>query len=530
MIQIIESLNLELNEIVRSAFERSCGVGSTQLISYEVFQKRTKLKNGINLFSIFIFLNPEDAWSDTVIHLMKNEISKIIIFGALPNDLSKYLEVNVREISEELKKSAECEPAQTHHFSESEAVINFRQIVDVQFTKLPSRSLCRFDFTNEWNNLGYGAIKTDGSMWAISQQVSLQEKNSLAHIQINNQNISGYVGIWNYEKSSILWFNRSVGPIDSYDWRWIEEFVSNCRSEELPCWPVISEIPHGFDAAVTMRLDCDESVESARSLFETYKEMQVPFSLALHAQVLLDPIHHQLAQEVNQSGGAILSHTLTHAPNWGGSYGAAHTEGKESAQIIEKIIGHKPKYAVSPFHHTPRFARDGLADAGYQGCVGGIISSDPDYLMARAGKPPFTKKDFIGHTQQCMLHGDCIAADDDPLIVFKNAFSQAVQTKTFFGYLDHPFSARYQYGWKNEEQRVNIHKAFIQFMKNSKKKICHINENTALDFLSLKSNTIISEADEKISISNNEVNTSDFQISIEYKNKLIALNKESLIL
>jgi len=530
LIQIIQSINSELNEIVRSAFDRSCGLGSTQFIPYEEFQKRIKQKNWVDLFSIYVFLNPEEAWSGSIMQVMEKELSKIVIFGTLPNDLAKYLEVDLAEISEELKQASQCEPALTYDFSESEAVIDFRQDFDTQFTKLPSRPLCRFDFTNEWNNLGYGTIKTDGSIWAISHQASLQEKNSLANIQINNQYISAYVGIWNKEKSCILWFNRSVGPVDSYDWRLVEEFISNYQSEELPCWPVISEIPYGFDAAVTMRLDCDEDVESARGLFEAYKEIQVPFSLALHAKVLENTTHHQLAIEVNQSGGAILSHTLTHAPNWGGSREAAENEGRESAKIIGEIIGHQPKYAVSPFHHTPRYARDGLADAGYQGCVGGIISSDPDYLMARAGKPPFANSDFIGHSQQCMLHGDCVVRGEDPFIVFKKAFNLAKLSKTFFGFLDHPFSDRYQYGWLGEEQRINCHKEFIQFMKNTSEKIFFSNENVALDFFRLKSKIQILKVDEKLSIHNLSNNSSDLQVTIEYKNKIIAMSQGVLIL
>jgi peptidoglycan/xylan/chitin deacetylase (PgdA/CDA1 family) len=461
---------------------------------------------------------------------MENERSKIIIFGSLPSDLAKYLDVKVAEISLELKKASECEPALTYEFSESKAIINFKPSLGRNFTHLPSRPLCRYDFTNEWNNLGYGVIKTDGSIWSVRQEVVLKVENTMATFQIHGKDISGYIGIWDKESCSLIWFNRSVGPVDSYDWRLVEEFICNYQSEELPCWPVISEIPYGYDAAVTMRLDCDEDVESARGLFEAYKEMQVPFSLALHAKVLENPIHHQLAIEVDKSGGAILSHTLTHAPNWGGSHEAAKNEGRESAKIIGEIIGHKPKYAVSPFHHTPRYARDGLADAGYQGCVGGIISSDPDYLMARAGKPPFAYTDFIGHSQQCMLHGDCLLRGEDPLIVFKNAFNLAIQSKTFFGYLDHPFSDRYQYGWENEAQRINSHKEFIVFMKNTNEKIFFSNEIVALDFLKLKSKIQILGVDEKLLIQNLSGHLLDLQISIEYKNKIIAMSQEELIL
>jgi hypothetical protein len=211
-----------------------------------------------------------------------------------------------------------------------------------------------------------------------------------------------------------------------------------------------------------------------------------------------------------------LSHTLTHTPNWGGSEDAAKHEGNESARIIHETIGVKPRYAVSPFHHTPGYARKGLADSGYQGCVGGIISNDPDFVMARAGRPPQSQQGFIGHTQQCMLHGDCMLEDGDALAIFKRAYEQAKISKTFFGYLDHPFSPRYQYGWYTEEQRINTHLEFIEYIQKSSNKPLFLNQNDALDFLRRKSATAIRELNGQLQVNSSEAENDELKICIQY--------------
>src|SRR5690606_27172436 len=112
-------------------------------------------------------------------------------------------------------------------------------------------------------------------------------------------------------------------------------------------------------------------------------------------------------------------------------------------------------YAVSPFHQSPQYALEALCDVGYSGCIGGIIRNDPEFLLARGGELAGFPVGFIGHSQQCMLHGDCLLEAGDPLAIYKMAFDQALETRSLFGYLDHPFSERYQYGWVDEESRAH---------------------------------------------------------------------------
>ena len=342
--------------------------------------------------------------------------------------------------------------------------------------------------------------------------------------------LSAYSALWDYPRASLLWFNREVGPIDSYEWRLVEIYISKYRFHDLPAWPILLEIPYGYDGAVTMRLDCDEDVESARALCDAYKEWQIPFSLALHATILADPKHHLLPREVIAGGGAILTHSLTHAPNWGGSQAEALREGMESAAIIDRSIDVSPRYAVSPFHQTPSYARLGLAQAGYQGCIGGIIANDPDFLMARGGRPPYSDLGFIGHTQQCMLHGDCLLEEGDPLAIYKRAFDQSFDAKTLFGYLDHPFSERYQYGWESEKDRIKVHHQFIQYIQKRSSCILFLNENDALDFLYKKSHVHIEEKKREIKISSFLSSTTGLTVAVEYGHHTYSLDSSGLIL
>ena len=524
MIRIYSDLQeLDLNEIVQSAFERSCGVGSTNLSSNQNFidclnNSGERTSEDINRFDILVFINPLEEIAPPIIEALKSRTIKVIIFGKLPASLAYFLGATVTPVSADMKAAALCEPAKTYQYSESAGAIVYKRTLraDGGHQTLPLRALTRFDFTNEWNNLGFGAITADDSVWAISQKVDISGQSAIAELKAGDEVLSAYAGLWDFPQASLLWFNRAVGPVDSYEWYLVEQFIAEYRFDDIPAWPVISEIPYGYDSAITMRLDCDEDIESARSLGTAYKEKLIPFSLALHATVLSDVNQHHYPKEVLQTGGAILSHTLTHAPNWGGSEDAAKYEGNESARIIHETIGVKPRYAVSPFHHTPGYARKGLADSGYQGCVGGIISNDPDFVMARAGRPPHSQQGFIGHTQQCMLHGDCMPEDGDALVIFKRAYEQAKISKTFFGYLDHPFSPRYQYGWHTEEQRINAHLEFIEYIQKSSNKSLFLNQNDALDFLQRKSAIAIRELNGQLQVDSSEIENDELKICIQY--------------
>jgi hypothetical protein len=292
----------------------------------------------------------------------------------------------------------------------------------------------------------------------------------------------------------VLWFARPVGPIDGPDWAVIEAFISGHRAGELACRPYLRDIPHGYGSAVTARLDCDEEIASARPLLELYRSRGRPLSLAITTGQPESPANLRLMDDLRLAGGSILSHSVTHAPNWGGSTEAAEREARDSKAWLEsRIEGLTVRHAVSPFHQNPTYVPAALARAGYSGFVGGIIANDPEYLMARAGVPPFSSPDIISHSQGCMLHGDCLLATGDPLRIFKAAFALARDGGQFFGYLDHPFSERYSYGWANEPDRLAAHAAFLDYMDAhpGDGPLLFVNEQTCLDFIKDKASAEI---------------------------------------
>lgn len=512
--------------LVGPALERSCGYGQVHCIS--INEWLSLKKNSEKLISVFV--SPIEEWASEIIDSMLQVGNKTLLLGELPNVLIAHFDAQVEPITELHTLASQCEPALLHSQSNSALNIRYRNIKGLS-SPVSIRSCLRYDFADEWNNLGFGAISANGSIWALSQMLKLPQAHVLGSLMIDDQETGVYAGVWckdSYVAGAALWFNRPVGPIDSQEWRIVEEFISHLGYPECACQPVLAEIPYGYDAAVTMRLDCDEDVESARALWQLYKEMQVPFSLALHAKVLADSRHHVLPRDVIRDGGAILSHTATHAPNWGGSYDSAYREGRISADVIADVTGYRVRYAVSPFHQTPSYARSGLADAGYNGCIGGIIKNDYDFLMARSGVPPFGDRGFIGHTQQCMLHGDCMLADTDPLDVYKKAFELAKASRTFFGYLDHPFSERYQYGWSSEDQRLHMHQKFIEYIKGQGK-ILFINEIEAMDYLHDRALVMIEKVDDKFSYKLPKESKSSYRQSVEYGGKVFVLNNKTVI-
>ena len=65
----------------------------------------------------------------------------------------------------------------------------------------------------------------------------------------------------------------------------------------------------------------------------------------------------------------------------------------------------------------------------------------------------------------------------------------------FFGYLDHPFSARYSYGWPDEASRLGKHAEFLDGMTTdctaAGGPVLFVNEDTCLDFMQEKTATEI---------------------------------------
>ncbi len=363
-----------------------------------------------------------------------------------------------------------------------------------------TRDFLRYDFQQEWNNKGYGRISTDSSSpFSCSQAYFLEGPNVeiLAEVfdRQTGKKLSDYAALIEKDNQSILWFNRPVGPLDGYDWVIVEEFLASYRAGVGGSFPCVSEIPFGYQGAMTMRIDCDEAVASGRRLFELYRKKGMPFSMAIKTQQELGGGDKELITEVLKDHGSVVGHSHTHAPNWGGSAASAQWEITECHKALNalNIDGINYDYVVSPFHQNPPQSVQGLRDAGIKGFVGGIICNDPEYLMARAGAVPGVSG-IISHSQQCMLHGETFHNANNSIQGYKEAFLQAVQTRTFFGYLDHPFSG-YWYGWASEDERLSAHEQFLNYIFEFPK-IWKANLVDAMRFLEMKSTVKITKSGE----------------------------------
>ena len=491
---LFSDASAEAGKYVLAAVQRSVSTTQAQSVS------RSTLRS--TACSVIVAVDVPDEWGTELLEWLRNKPCKLLVFGRMPTALAQHLNYRETEFQPDLGGASRSDSTPSRESRESRAVVRYTSLVKTLGGREWQRPFERFDFTDEWNNLGFGAIRADGSIWAVTQAAQVPPEAELASVQVAGEHQFSYAAVWDTDPAGVLWFNRPVGPCDSFEWRTVENFLSSYRAQSLPCHPVLSELPWGYDAAITSRLDCDEDVESARPLWQTYQRLGVPFTLAVHTQNLSRTEHHGILRELlaDREQGAVLSHTATHAPNWGGSYNTALEEGSQSAALLQGVTGNPVRYAVSPFHQSPPYAMRALADAGYEGCIGGIIRNDPEFLTARGGVLAGIPSGFVGHSQQCMLHGDCMLKEGDPLAVFKQAFDLAYETNTLFGYLDHPFSERYQYGWPDEALRIEAHEQFIAYMKGRARKPLFMNEEVALDFLKFKSLTQVFEEDGVFSV------------------------------
>ena len=173
------------------------------------------------------------------------------------------------------------------------------------------------------------------------------------------------------------------------------------------------------------------------------------------------------------------------------------------------------EYAVSPFHQNPEYAVNALNDVGYKGFIGGIICNDQQYLVSRGGRVSL-HLNIVTHSQQCMLHGDCmLKSANDSLTVFKQCASYAVKSGAAFGFLDHPFSDRYQYGWISEEQRVTTHREWICYLKKLGN-VLFENEVNLLEHIRKKSNSNVWLKNNVVQASS-EDSDSSYSIAYEFK-------------
>ncbi|PZV09184.1 MAG: hypothetical protein DCF32_02965 [Leptolyngbya sp.] len=418
--------------------------------------------------NIIVLINPQDS-ERALLQRLAQRGRKLILLGNLGDKLATDVGLEVSTLRPEAESWGAVQLSADNAFDAAVAsvVYTYNHPLTAQLS-LRHRPLSRYDFTDEWNTLGFGRITVDGGLWSISQQAIATQAQVVAQISnVQGETLTAYAAIADRADSSILWFNRAVGPIDSLEWTMIEAFCSDYRAEELACIPYVLEIPAGYDGAMTMRLDCDQAIATARPLFELYQDLGVPLSLAVVTGLPPEPSDMKLLRDVLSNGGAVISHSNSHPPNWGADYAIALREAKDSRAWLEANLpqAYPVHYAVSPFHQNPPYAVRALSDAGYLGFVGGIIHNNPEYLLARSGLAPLCEAPIISHSQQCMFHGDCYHRYGNSVAPYCESFTHHLRAESIFGYLDHPFSSSYQYGWNSESERLLAHASFLKFVK-----------------------------------------------------------------
>ncbi|NOR54961.1 MAG: hypothetical protein GQ531_02015 [Sulfurovum sp.] len=496
-------------------------ITASNKMAYEIVQKAFTRSHG-NIVShndtnIYCFISPNAEDEETISKLILNQ-TKVLIFGKISENLAEILGLELQ-----VNKMKLADITFDHDNEEDKSAYKIRYDLEhplCKHTSLEERYFYRFDFTNEWNNLGYGAITTDDGIWSVSNSLNALNTTSIATIYKASEEESVFISLKDFESASVLFVNREIGTIDGLDWVIVEDFLSRYRVDHLPCLPLVCDIPDGYNLVASSRLDCDQSIINTKPVVDLYKKYNINISLGISTGINIDTTDIEHLNTFYDNGGAVLSHTINHHEYWGENYTVAYDEAQGSKLWLEENIIHleKLKYAVSPFHSNKPYSIQALQDAGYEGFISGIIHNDPEYLMATSGVVPFVKESIITHSEQCMLHGDCYHRNNNSLEVYKQSFQNHYRGKKIFGYLDHPFGD-YDYGWKSEEERLSVHEAFIKYI-NTFEGVKWMTSTEILDFVVDKSSIQLEITSEDELVCKRHSFNSSETINIHYKNRV----------
>lgn len=464
--------------------------------------------------SMAILLEPPDEFFSTI----KYKTGKYVVLGRLSGAGQEWF--NVRE------KLDYCDSVVLHWHDGvqiSDYYIKYQEN-DLWALRNQVRSLIRYDYADEWNNHGYGKIGLSGSSFDVSMyaedlgETSIADNCAMICKAGEEDTCFPFIKKRDEKNSSFVWINRLVGMADSYEWNLVETFFADYRFDELPCLPYVLDVPGDYEGAVTMRLDCDQAICTARKLWEMYCDEHVPMSLAITTGNAIGAEDFSLITDVIGSGGSILSHSMNHFPDWGGNYYGAYMEALGSKLWLNRHVGEpflSHVYAVSPFHQNSGYAVAAMEDAGYRGFVSGSIHNNPECVLARGGHVSGFKT-IISLSNQCMLHGDCYHSYGNTIEPYTDSLDFHFEYGNVFGYLDHPFSEAYQYGWNDEDERIDVHQNLIHYAKN-KGNIWFCNLHEALDFIYGKTRLEFYVNDEDRVVSNGGEKL--YRYCVRYKNR-----------
>ncbi|MAN34781.1 MAG: hypothetical protein CMF89_00030 [Candidatus Marinimicrobia bacterium] len=484
-----------IQSLICSSFRRS--FGKSQINNFKNIKKK---QSGVHIFLESFSKNANIDFQE----LIKLRGNKIILNGKLNDQIKEMLSIKILNSNFDYEKPI---PANSLKPSISSSKITFNQNLNYlkPFLKeIKERPLWRYDFDVEWNNNFCGNISNENKILNLSHNCLLIKGKNVAFIKNSKNQYIPLISEFEINGNIIIWINRNLSLVDLPEWKIIEEFISNGYFKKYPCIPYLSEYSSSENGLITMRLDCDEDIESARKIFEIYKYHNLPISLAITTnQIKENQFISSLPKEVNDYGGTILNHSHSHPINWGGSKDKIKEEIITSNNLIKKSFGITTEYAVSPFHHLTWEALEVLSELDFKGVIAGISSSHHEFLIIKGGLIN-EKLDILMHSQQCMIHGDCLTKTRK-IDSYLNTFSLYSNLGFSTGYLDHPISERYDYGWINFERQVKTHQQIIEYLLN--KKIKFIGQKELFQRFAAK---------EKIKIK--IINQNDFY-SLEIKNE-----------
>ena len=126
--------------------------------------------------------------------------------GSVTDVIAKLLGLEVERLPEDVSSWDRCNAAPVYGFSESIARICYSDLPDGLECHIVDRPLLRYDFAAEWNNLGYGHVRTDGSMWSLAcrAKLSLSSDTLLASVYQEGEELTVYATISKQDQSEIF--------------------------------------------------------------------------------------------------------------------------------------------------------------------------------------------------------------------------------------------------------------------------------------------------------------------------------------
>jgi hypothetical protein len=88
-----------------------------------------------------------------------------------------------------------------------------------------------------------------------------------------------------------------------------------------------------------------------------------------------------------------------------------------------------------------------------------------------------------------MLHGDCYHRAGNSLAPYRQALDAHLAGRGLLGYLDHPQSASYGYGWTDLDEQVAVHAEWLDHL--ARFRLWRPNLVQALDFTQAKAATML---------------------------------------